>query len=178
MREGASRIPLRPSNGQGKMRIKRAQTKPEIEAVRRLFREYEASLGVDLCFQHFEAELAGLPGRYAPPHGDLLIALDGETAIGCVAVRRLDDNVCEMKRLFVRPEARGKGLGRDLAQEIIAIARKRGYASIRLDTLEQLSSAMRLYEAIGFSRTGPYYENPLPGVVYWQLDLKPDPPGL
>ncbi len=154
------------------MRIKQAQSKKEIEAVRRLFREYEAFLAVDLCFQGFEEELAGLPGRYARPGGDLLIALDGESVAGCVAVRRLGDGVCEMKRLFVEPGARGKGLGRRLALEIIAIARELGYGTMRLDTLDTLSEAMQLYEALGFRRTAPYYDNPLPGVVYWELDLK------
>ncbi len=153
------------------MRIKQAQTSAEIEDVRRLFGQYEEFLGVDLCFQSFEEELAGLPGKYAPPDGALLIGLSGGKAVGCVAVRRLEEGVCEMKRLFVKPEARGTGLGRQLVQEVIARARRLGYLSMRLDTLDRLAEAMRLYEKVGFRRTKPYYENPLPGVVYWKLDL-------
>ncbi|MDY6879156.1 MAG: GNAT family N-acetyltransferase [Thermodesulfobacteriota bacterium] len=153
------------------MRIKQAQTKIEIEEVRKLFREYEAFLDVDLCFQSFEEELAGLPGKYSRPSGDLLIGLDGERTVGCVAVRKLDDNVCEMKRLFVRPEARGTGLGRRLAQEIIMVARELGYSLMRLDTLDRLTEAMHLYEILGFRRRESYYKNPVPGVVYWELEL-------
>lgn len=154
------------------MRIKPAQTETEIEAVRRLFQEYEAFLDVDLCFQSFEEELATLPGKYSRPSGDLLIGLDGKRTVGCVAVRKLDDGVCEMKRLFVRPEARGTGLGRQLAQEIIAVARELDYTLMRLDTLEWLTEAMHLYETLGFRRTISYYANPLPDVVYLELELK------
>ena len=154
------------------MNIKHVQTKTEIEAVRKLFREYEAFLDVDLCFQSFEEELADLPGKYSRPSGDLLIGFDGKSVVGCVAVRKLDDGVCEMKRLYVRPEARGTGLGRRLAQEIIKISQELDYALMRLDTLDRLAEAMQLYESLGFRRTAPYYKNPLPGVVYWELDLK------
>ena len=146
--------------------------KTEVDEVRNLFQEYEAFLNVDLCFQSFEEELATLPGKYSRPKGDLLIGLDGERAMGCVAVRKLDDEVCEMKRLFVRPEARRMGLGRRLAQEIIVVARELGYSKMQLDTLDRLTVAMHLYETLGFRRTEPYYENPLPGVVYWKLNLK------
>jgi ribosomal protein S18 acetylase RimI-like enzyme len=156
------------------MTIKPAETEKEIEAVRRLFREYEAFLGVDLGFQNFDEEFAGLPGKYARPDGDLLIGLIGNHILGCVAVRWLGDGVCEMKRLYVRPEARGTGLGRRLALEIIDIARELGYALMRLDTLDRLTEAMRLYETLGFRRTAPYYKNPLQGVVYWELPLVPD----
>jgi len=153
------------------MKIKQAQTPGEIAAVRLLFREYEAFLGVDLCFQNFEDELASLPGKYAPPDGGLLIALSKDNTLGCVAMRRMDAETCEMKRLFVKPEARGTGLGKQLAQEIIALARERDYSVMRLDTLDRLAEAMCLYEAIGFRQTDPYYDNPLPGVVYWELEL-------
>jgi ribosomal protein S18 acetylase RimI-like enzyme len=154
------------------MRIKQAQTKKEIEEVRRLFREYEKFLNVDLCFQGFEEELAGLPGGYTPPDGDLLIGLGEERIVGCVAVRKIDDGVCEMKRLFVRQEARGSGLGKKLAREIIISARKLGYSLMRLDTLEKLTEAINLYNTLGFRKIEPYYKNPLPGVVYYSLVLK------
>lgn len=153
------------------MKIKQAQTKTDIEEVRNLFREYETALNVDLCFQSFKEELDNLPGKYSPPYGDLLLALNNERAIGCVAVRRLNNDECEMKRLYIRPEARGFGLGRRLAQEIIMIARKLGYSIMRLDTLEKLTEAMCLYKALGFQKTEPYYENPLPDVVFWKLNL-------
>ena len=159
------------------MKIKQAQTKTEVEEVRKLFREYEAFLDVDLYFQNFEEELAGLPGKYSRPNGDLLIGLNGGKTVGCVAVRRLDDGVCEMKRLFVRPEARGTGLGRRLAQEIIVVARELGYALMRLDTLDRLTEALHLYKTLGFRRTEPYYENPLPGVGYWELELREERTG-
>jgi len=155
------------------MIIKQAQTHAEICEVRTLFREYETFLDVDLNFQSFEQELAALPGKYAPPDGALLIAVHGDKIAGCVALRRLDTLVCEMKRLYVRPVARGAGLGRRLAREIIAIARDRGYSLMRLDTLYRLTQAMRLYESLGFHRTDPYYANPLPGVVYWEMQLQP-----
>jgi ribosomal protein S18 acetylase RimI-like enzyme len=162
------------------MTIRQASTDTEIEAVRGLFREYETFLGVDLAFQNFDAESAGLPGKYTRPDGDLLIGLTGNRILGCVAVRRLDDTVCEMKRLYVRPEARGTGLGRRLAREIIAVARELGYSLMRLDTLDRLTEAMHLYETLGFRKTAPYYDNPLEGVVYWELTLflpegSPDP---
>lgn len=153
----------------GKMKIQQAQTKAEMEAVRQLFREYEAFLDVDLCFQSFEEELAGLPGTYSPPGVSLLTAIQENRTVGCVALRRLDERVCEMKRLFVRPEARGTGLGRKLAQEIISIAQELGYSLLRLD---KLTAALHLYQTLDFYRTAPYYENPLPGVVYWELELK------
>ena len=153
------------------MRIKRAQTKAEIQEVESLFREYESFLNVDLCFQNFEDELANLPGKYSPPRGDLLIGLDGKKIVGCVAVRKLDDDICEMKRLFVRQESRGTGLGRQLAKEIIVISQKLGYLLMRLDTLDKLTEAMHLYKTLGFKKIESYYENPLPGVVYWELKL-------
>jgi ribosomal protein S18 acetylase RimI-like enzyme len=153
------------------MKITHAGTTDEIEEVRWLFREYAELLGVDLCFQGFEEELAGLPGKYAPPEGALFIAKEGQATAGCVALRKLEDGVCEMKRLFVRPQFQGQGLGRALAQQIIREGVKLRYRSMRLDTLDRLKEAMRLYETLGFKRTKPYYPNPLPGVVYWELLL-------
>ncbi len=153
------------------MKVIRAQTPTQIEEVRRLFREYETFLGVDLCFQNFEEELAGLPGKYAPPRGAILIATDGHEVAGCVALRKLEAEVCEMKRLFVRPEYKGQGLGRILAERIIDEATQLGYSLMWLDTLARLKEAMRLYESLGFRRRKPYYHNPLPGVVYLELEL-------
>lgn len=154
------------------MKITHAGTIDEIEEVQRLFREYAELLGVDLCFQGFEEELAGLPGKYAPPEGALLIAKEGQTTAGCVALRRLEEGVCEMKRLFVRPRFQGQGMGRALAERIIREGANLGYKTMRLDTLDRLKEAMRLYETLGFKRTLPYYRNPIPGVVYWEVCLR------
>lgn len=153
------------------MNLVQAQAASDIEIVRALFREYQRFLGVDLCFQGFEEELATLPGRYAPPNGRLLLALDGAHAAGCVALRPLDEGICEMKRLFVRPAYRDRGLGRGLAAQIVNEASALGYVAMRLDTLEGLDGAMRIYESLGFRRRAPYYANPLPGVVYWERTL-------
>jgi len=153
------------------MQIRPAHTTNDIEEVRALFREYEAFLNIDLCFQGFEEELAGLPGKYARPAGELLIGCSGEQVLGCVALRRLDEQTCEMKRLFVRPAGRGSGLGRKLAERIVATAQELGYSRMRLDTFERLTEAMRIYESLGFRRTNPYYANPHAGVVYLELDL-------
>jgi ribosomal protein S18 acetylase RimI-like enzyme len=154
------------------MEIAAAVTPGHLAAVRDLFREYARSLGVDLGFQGFEAELAGLPGRYGAPGGALLLAVEGYTACGCVALRPLAPGVCEMKRLFVRPDFRSRGLGRTLAERILREGARRGYAVMRLDTLSGLTEAIRLYERLGFRRTDAYYDNPLPGVSYWEIDLK------
>ncbi|MDS4070051.1 MAG: GNAT family N-acetyltransferase [Candidatus Competibacter sp.] len=153
------------------MNLIQAQAKGDLEAVRTLFCEYQRFLRVDLCFQGFEEELATLPGRYAPPGGRLLLARDGEQAAGCVALRPLDDGACEMKRLFVRPAYRGRGLGRILATQIVNAAAALGYAVMRLDTLDTLDRAMHIYTSMGFQRRASYYANPLPGVVYWERAL-------
>jgi ribosomal protein S18 acetylase RimI-like enzyme len=150
-----------------------AITPEQIAAARTLFREYESFLNVDLCFQDFENELAGLPGKYAPPQGALLLAVEGGQVCGCVALRKLEPEICEMKRLFVRPQYRGRGLGVKLAAAIIAEAAAKGYAAMRLDTLAQLAEAIQLYERLGFRNIDPYYHNPLPGVSFWELDLRP-----
>jgi ribosomal protein S18 acetylase RimI-like enzyme len=153
------------------MQIRQATTKEEIETARVLFREYAAWLQVDLCFQNFAEELASLPGLYAPPRGRLLIAsLDGEAA-GCVALRPLKDSVCEMKRLFVRPEFRGQNVGRKLAERIVAEAKGIGYASMVLDTLPSMEAALGLYERLGFVRRTAYYETPLKETVFLELKL-------
>jgi ribosomal protein S18 acetylase RimI-like enzyme len=154
------------------MEIIQASSSEHIEQARQLFREYEAWLNLDLCFQNFEKELAGLPGAYAPPSGRLLLAFDDEELAGCVALRKLSDNVCEMKRLFLRPQFHGRGLGRELAQRIIEEARASGYQRMRLDTLsEQMGSAIRLYRALGFKEIASYYENPVPGALFMELTL-------
>ena len=143
----------------------------QIETVRALFREYQRSLDADLCFQGFEAELAGLPGSYAPPRGRLLLASKGTNVAGCVALRPLSEHVCEMKRLFVRPVFRGDGLGRQLAERVIAEAQQAGYRTMRLDTLPEMVTAQALYVSLGF-RDGPaYYDNPVPGVRYLERAL-------
>jgi putative acetyltransferase len=144
----------------------------DFAAARVLFREYAAELGVDLCFQGFEAELDQLPDLYGAPAGCLLIARADDRAVGCGALRRLSDGVCEMKRLYVRAEARGTGLGRILAERLVAKGRTLGYARMRLDTLARLAAARELYRSMGFAEIAPYYDNPLAGVVYLELDLR------
>lgn len=153
------------------MVIIQAKTPEHLDEIRCLFREYEQFLGVDLCFQSFEEELENLPGDYVEPSGALLIAEDGIQVLGCVALRELNDGICEMKRLYIRPQYRRRGIGRLLSQNIIEKAITMGYSIMRLDTLNILKEANRLYESLGFKKTSPYYNNPLPGVVYWELSL-------
>ncbi len=156
-----------------------ADTPALISSTRELFREYAALLGVDLCFQNFEAELARLPGEYAAPGGALLVALvDGQPA-GCGALRALPDvdypNACEMKRLFVRRAFRRFGLGRLLAQQLMDLATRAGYGTLLLDTLDDMEAARGLYGSLGFEEIPPYYFNPIPGAHYLKVDL--DAPG-
>lgn len=142
-----------------------------ISEIRTLFREYAASLEVNLCFQHFEEELDALPGRYAQPDGRLYLALVEKRAAGCIGLRRLDGARCEMKRLYVREEFRGLGLGRALAERVVSDARALGHREILLDTLPSMHSAQALYERLGFRDTPPYCENPVPGARYMGLAL-------
>ena len=148
-----------------------ATTPEDVEHVRTLLREYERSLGVDLAFQGFAQEVAALPGVYAPPRGRLLLAMDGDAPAGCVALRPITDDVCEMKRLYLRPSLRGKGAGRMLAGRIIDEARAIGYRTMRLDSLPAMTEAIALYEALGFRKIAPYYTNPVPGTVYLERTL-------
>jgi GNAT superfamily N-acetyltransferase len=144
----------------------------DFAAAQALFREYVAGLGVDLYFQELEAELDRLSEIYVAPEGCLVLARAGDRLVGCGALRRLvAAEVCEMKRLYVRAEARGTGLGRILAENLIAKGRSLGYASMRLDTLARMSAARQLYRSLGFVEIGAYYDNPLPNVVYMELDL-------
>ena len=147
-----------------------ARSPADIAAVRGLVAEYQVSLGVDLEFQGFSTELAGLPGAYAPPRGALLLATIDGAAVGCVAVRPIDDTQCEMKRLYVRPAGRGFGLGRALAERAIARARAAGYHQMLLDTLPTMSDAQVLYGRLGFVDVPPYRDNPIAGTRFLVLD--------
>ena len=154
------------------MRLSRATTPDDIQNARQLFEEYAASLGFSLCFQNFDQELASLPGKYSAPSGCLLLAYSNEQLAGCIALRQLDTETCEMKRLFVRPDFRGARLGKVLVDAIIAEARAIGYKRMCLDTVPgQMDRAIGLYEAIGFRDVEPYYDNPVEGARFMELHL-------
>ncbi|HEV3468587.1 MAG TPA: GNAT family N-acetyltransferase [Pyrinomonadaceae bacterium] len=153
------------------MELIQAESAAQVEEARRLFEEYAAATGVELCFQNFEAELRGLPGDYAPPDGRLLLATEGGRPLGCVALRKIDEAVCEMKRLYLRPEARGTGAGRRLAEAIIGEARAIGYERMRLDTLPSMREAIALYRSLGFREIEPYRFNPVGGSLFMELKL-------
>src|SRR5688572_25685345 len=148
------------------LRVTQAQSADEIAIVRSLMREYQQRLGIDLCFQGFEAELAALPGSYAPPSGRLLFALHEDTPVGCVALQRVSDSRAEMKRLYVPPSARGLGVGRRLVTETLAAAQAIGYSEVVLDTLPNMVEAQRLYQQFGFREIEPYRPNPVVGARY------------
>ena len=146
-----------------------------MDAIREIFQEYADGLGIDLCFQQFDAELAGLPGEYQEPRGGLLMARVGGELAGCCALRPLDNadypNAAEMKRLYVRKAFRGFGLGRQLSEAILDTARRAGYACVLLDTLSEMDAARSLYEDLGFIEIAPYYHNPISGAHYLKVDL-------
>ena len=151
--------------------ITSARTETDFALVKQLFLEYAASIGVDLEYQGFGAELAGLPGKYAPPTGELLIARVNGVAGGCVALRALDRATLEMKRLYVRPSTRGMGLGKRLVEAAIVTAREQGYAELRLDTLATMAAAQALYRSLGFVEIPPYGDVYLPGTRFYALAI-------
>ena len=152
----------------------RLDLNPLVPVVRDLMREYAAQLGVDLCFQNFEAELAQLPGRYSQPQGCLVVAYMGTEPAGCVALRPLTADICEMKRLYIRPAFRGHALSRKLTQVLMDHARSAGYRAMRLDTLSTMRPAVALYESLGFQRIAPYYDNPIENSIFFELTLRED----
>ena len=154
------------------MNIIQAQSSQDIDRARELFEEYSSWLGINLCFQNFEKELAELPGQYVPPAGRLFLAFAGDQLSGCVALRGLGDGACEIKRLYVRPHYRGKGLGRELTQAVIDAAREIGYERMRLDTLPgKMDRAIAMYRAMGFREIEAYYHNPVAGATFMELSL-------
>ncbi|MED1943813.1 MULTISPECIES: GNAT family N-acetyltransferase [Brevibacillus] len=144
----------------------------EYKQARELFWEYVDSLGVDLSFQNIAIELQNIPGEYAPPDGCILLALGNEQPAGCVALRKIDEQVCEMKRLYVKPEWKGRGVGKKLALAILDEAKIRGYSLIRLDTLPTMEPAIQLYHSLGFYPIEPYRFNPIEGTLYMEKKLE------
>ena len=152
--------------------IIQAETVEQIETARAMFLEYGEWLGFSLCFQGFDHELAMLPGRYAPPSGRLLLATNGPDTVGVIALRGLDDETCEMKRLYVRPAGRGHNLGRKLAEHLLQEARAIGYRRMVLDTLpDKMDAAIALYRRLGFTEIAPYYDNPVEGAIFLECAL-------
>jgi GNAT superfamily N-acetyltransferase len=160
-----------PGIGAPGFEIREALDAAAVAACRELFLEYQRELGVSLCFQGFDRELAALPGDYAPPRGRLLIALSDAIPAGCAALRPLGGEIAEMKRLYVRPAHRGKSLGRELAQRVVADARALGYRILKLDTLPSMRAAQRLYAELGFVETAPYNDNPIDGARFLALQI-------
>jgi GNAT superfamily N-acetyltransferase len=154
------------------MKFIQAESADDIQRTRELFEQYAAWLEIDMCFQNFDHELATLPGHYAPPNGRLLLALEADELAGCVALRKINADMCEMKRLFLRPAFRGRGLGRELAAAIIAAAREIGYQFMRLDTLPgKMDQAIMIYRSMGFQEIQAYYESPVVGTKFMELAL-------
>lgn len=154
------------------IQIVQAESESHIDAAKLIFREYETWLGMSLCFQGFEEELAGLPGKYAPPDGRLYLAYINDDLAGCIAFRKLEERICEMKRLYLREDARGNGLGKTLIEKVIANARSTGYSKMRLDTYPpKMGKAVSLYESHGFREIEPYYDNPHEGVLFMEKIL-------
>ncbi len=153
------------------MRIIEALSPGDIDLARSLFMEYQRAIGVDLCFQAFDEELRALPGAYARPRGRLLLALEDDEPAGCGALRAIAPGIAELKRMWVRPAFRGRGLGRAIAVALLEAAREEGYRAARLDTLESMREAQALYRSLGFYEIPAYYDNPLPGVLYMELAL-------
>ena len=152
--------------------IIQVETPEQIEETRKIFREYEAWLDLDLCFQGFESELANLPGKYSPPDGRLFLAVSNGKVAGCVALRKLEDGICEMKRLFVRQEFQGQKIGIALLEKLIAEAKEIGYQKLRLDTYPpKMQKAVGLYESYGFRQIEPYYHNPFGETLFMELEL-------
>ena len=152
--------------------IRQAESDEDIQLARSLFKEYESAIQVNLCFQSFDQELANLPGDYAPPSGRLLLAYIDEQPVGCIALRKKTDSICEMKRLFLRPEARGKHVGRKLVETIIDEARAIGYRQMRLDTmLGRMDTAIAIYRSVGFEEIPPYYDTPVDSTLFMELTL-------
>lgn len=157
------------------MKLKQVESDEEVQQARQLFEEYAAWLGFNLCFQNFDKELAELPGDYAPPNGCLLLAVENDQVAGCVALRKIGEGIAEMKRLYVRPEFRGKGLGRTMTETIIESARDLGYQRLRLDTLPgKMDQAIAMYRSLGFKDIERYYNNPYEAAAFMELMLDQD----
>jgi ribosomal protein S18 acetylase RimI-like enzyme len=152
--------------------VRPAETGKDFKTAKQLFKEYAGSLGFDLDFQDFDAEMEGFPGKYAPPDGCILVAEHAGLIVGCVALRPLSDGVCEMKRLYVNPDYRGKQIGLRLAEAIVARGRALGYYAMRLDTVPWMKAAIALYISLGFKSIPPYYYNPIPGALFFELNLQ------
>lgn len=153
------------------IKIEYVNSKKELKIVRELFMEYADSLNFNLEFQDFKSELKNLPGDYAQPSGCLLLAYDDDLLCGCVALRKFRDKACEMKRLYIKPCCRGKGIGKALAIRVIEEAYKKGYKKMVLDTIDTMQAAIALYRGLGFKEIKPYRENPVPGARFFKLDL-------